>query len=104
MKKVLILYLICIVSLFFLPVLLVKENFTQKPEKIKSNLKIKLLISETGEVKSLNLEEYIMGVLIGEMPISFELEALKAQAVVARTYTLNKILNTTRFSYECRYV
>ena len=39
----------------------------------------------------MSLDEYIMGVLIGEMPVSYELEALKSQAVVARTYTLNKI-------------
>lgn len=34
------------------------------------------------------LEAYIVGVVLGEMPADFELEALKAQAVVARTYTL----------------
>jgi len=36
------------------------------------------------------LENYIKGVVAAEMPASFELEALKAQAVAARTYTLNK--------------
>ncbi len=34
------------------------------------------------------LEEYLVGVVLGEMPADFEAEALKAQAVVARTYTL----------------
>ena len=31
-------------------------------------------------------EEYLVGVVLAEMPASFETEALKAQAVVARTY------------------
>lgn len=41
-----------------------------------------------GTVISMELEEYLVGVVIGEMPASFEPEALKAQAVVARTFTL----------------
>ncbi len=43
----------------------------------------------TGEaVEQQNLEEYLVGVVLAEMPASFETEALKAQAVVARTYTM----------------
>lgn len=37
------------------------------------------------------LEEYLTGVVAAEMPASFHLEALKAQAVVARTYTINQM-------------
>jgi len=36
------------------------------------------------------LEEYVVGVVAAEMPAHFEMEALKAQAVAARTYALNK--------------
>lgn len=36
----------------------------------------------------MDLEEYVRGVVLAEMPASFENEALKAQAVAARTYTL----------------
>lgn len=42
---------------------------------------------EDGTVRAMDLEEYIVGVVLGEMPASFDEEALKAQAVVARTYT-----------------
>ena len=49
---------------------------------------IKLLHSLTGQVEELNIDEYLYGVVSSEMPASFELEALKAQAVVARTYTI----------------
>lgn len=54
---------------------------------------IKLLLSNSGQVIDISLSDYLKGVLIGEMPVTFELEALKAQAVVARTYTLYKIKN-----------
>lgn len=47
----------------------------------------------TGEnsVKIMELEDYICGVVLAEMPASFEPEALKAQAVAARTYTLRRL-------------
>ena len=41
-----------------------------------------------GEPQEMELEEYLVGVVLAEMPASFEEEALKAQAVVARTYTV----------------
>lgn len=52
---------------------------------------VKLLITEKNEVIELPFEDYIKGVLIGEVPMTYEIEALKAQAIVARTYTLNKM-------------
>ena len=46
-----------------------------------------------GTVQELDLDTYLQGVLRAEMPASFELEALKAQAVAARTETLYKVEN-----------
>ena len=43
------------------------------------------------KVVVMELEEYLVGVLLAEMPSSFEMEALKAQAVIARTYTLHQM-------------
>lgn len=43
-----------------------------------------------GSCVNMDLEEYIVGVVLNEMPASFETEALKAQAVVARTYALRR--------------
>ena len=54
---------------------------------------IKLLHTENGEIEELNLDEYLYGVVSSEMPASFDMEALKAQAVVARTYTIYQIKN-----------
>ena len=53
---------------------------------------IKLLHLENGQVEELNLDEYLYGVVSSEMPANFEIEALKAQAVVARTYTIYQII------------
>ena len=48
----------------------------------------RVLDAESGEVLSLSPAEYIIGVLAGEMPASYEEEALKAQAVAAHSYAL----------------
>lgn len=42
---------------------------------------------EDGSVEEMDMDAYLVGVVLGEMPAYFEPEALKAQAVVARTYT-----------------
>ena len=46
-----------------------------------------------GKKESLNMSEYLTGVLAAEMPASFDEEALKAQAVAARTYALYCLRN-----------
>ena len=44
-----------------------------------------------GQVIKLELNEYLIGVVAGEMPASFNKEALKVQSIIARTYVLNAI-------------
>ncbi|MBQ4369548.1 MAG: stage II sporulation protein D [Oscillospiraceae bacterium] len=51
---------------------------------------VRLLVN--GETKELTLAEYLAGVVAAEMPAAFEDEALKAQCVAARTYTLYRML------------
>ena len=48
---------------------------------------------DTGNVEEVKLDEYLCNVVSGEMPADFDIEALKAQAVVARTYTIYKVQN-----------
>jgi len=50
---------------------------------------------KTNEVMTVGLEEYLCGVVFSEMPSSFETEALKAQAVAARSYCIYKMLYST---------
>jgi len=52
-------------------------------------LKVDVLMGD--KCVSMDIEKYIVGVVAGEMPASFEEEALMAQAVAARTYTLYKM-------------
>lgn len=110
MKKIF-LYILCIVLLCFLiPILFTKRNNTTQTavvedpkediNKITYNYgqynTVKLLHTKTGEVEELGLDEYLLGVVSSEMPASFENEALKVQAVVARTYTMYKIINGSK--------
>lgn len=58
------------------------------------NIKIKDPVTNT--INSINLEEYVIGVVAAEMPASFDIEALKAQAVAARTYAKYKMQNKNK--------
>lgn len=49
---------------------------------------IKVYISKEKKIKELALEEYTRGVVAAEMPVEFNIEALKAQAVAARTFAV----------------
>lgn len=62
------------------------NDTTQVQNKPHMTMRIDLLMD--GESVSIDLEEYVVGVVLSEMPASFEMEALKAQAVAARTYAL----------------
>ncbi len=105
MKKIL-LYILCMVFLCFLiPILFTQRNNLKETvvdSQIEENEEIitydygqyntvKLLHAKTGEVEEIELDNYLLGVVSSEMPANFEIEALKAQAVVARTYTIYKI-------------
>lgn len=50
-----------------------------------------ITLLENGQVRTINLHDYLVGVVAAEMPASFPEEALKAQALAARTYTLYKM-------------
>ena len=59
------------------------------PGDLDGGVMLRVLDGDT--VEEMDLGTYLVGVVRAEMPASFELEALKAQAVAARTYTLYKI-------------
>lgn len=50
-----------------------------------------LTVQVDGRPEEMTLRDYLVGVLMGEMPASYPMEALKAQAVAARTYTLRRL-------------
>lgn len=61
------------------------------PPKDNQVLNISCLDVKTNKVSNVNLEKHLIGVLAAEMPASYEIEALKAQAVAARSYILSKL-------------
>lgn len=71
-----------------------KDNYTEtKKENIKKNEITVTVYRNNGKIINLELEEYVLGVVGAEMPASFNIEALKAQAILARTYALKSIKN-----------
>ena len=71
-------------------------NSALRPRINKADIpkEISVYITATGETKKIAFEDYVTGVVASEMPSSFEDEALKAQAVAARTYSLSKVLRS----------
>ena len=61
----------------------------------KDSPKINIYNHKTGKTQQMDIEEYLYGVLSGEMPSDFNIEALKAQAVAARTYVMYNQENET---------
>ena len=51
---------------------------------------IRVYLSDADEIREMPLEEYVAGVVTAEMPQSYAAEALRAQAIAARTYALKK--------------
>jgi len=66
---------------------------TQPAPQSKIDAGSMLNVLAGGQLQQMDMETYLMGVVRAEMPASFEPEALKAQAVAARTYTLHKMAN-----------
>lgn len=121
MRKILLYILLFVILCFVIPIIFTQKFEVQKTTEVasvnqihnneqienqqytienssydyKQYNTIKLLHAKTGKVEELPLDEYLYGVVSAEMPASFEEEALKAQAVVARTYTIYKIQNNS---------
>lgn len=69
------------------------ENIDTTPYQYSNFNTIKVLHTATNTIEEMNLDEYLYGVVSAEMPVDFDIEALKAQAIVARTYTIYTIMN-----------
>ncbi len=109
MRKIFVYILVVCILCFSIPIIFTKqfekeetvakaENSVEKEVEdttydYKKYNTIKLLHANTKKVEEIDLDQYLYGVVSAEMPASFEAEALKAQAVVARTYTIYKIVN-----------
>ncbi|NMM61537.1 stage II sporulation protein D [Clostridium sp. P21] len=71
-----------------IPKFLIKSNDVIFNKQNVGDIKIKVYITKENKVEEMCLEEYVKGVVSAEEPVEFSLEALKAQAVAARTFAL----------------
>jgi stage II sporulation protein D len=62
----------------------INQGANQEPE-------LRVYIAEQNQVRTMMMEEYLMGVVAAEMEPTWEKEALAAQAIIARSFTLQKI-------------
>ncbi len=99
MKKILLLIVMMIGIPYLITLLFIKPDDEIKFYFTKNTV-VRIKRNSTGEINSVPLEEYIVGVLAGEMPVSFEMEALKAQAVASRTYVMKRISNNKNKDYD----
>ena len=89
MKKIILLTLsIILIPLFIIGLTNKNSILTKIKYGFYINNTIKVKITKTNEIVSIPIEDYVIGVVAGEVPASFDLEALKAQAVASRTYAL----------------
>lgn len=69
------------------------NDFNEKSViEYKANQTIRVRMTKTGEIVAMDINDYLRGVVPSEMPPSYNIEALKAQALVARTYTYMKMM------------
>lgn len=100
MKRLLAASFLLTAAVLFLPVLAVggtgdvhepaateaPEHASKKAEKLGTDSKRSVTVLVDGKESEMSVHDYLVGVVSAEMPVSFEEEALKAQAVAARSY------------------
>lgn len=67
------------------------DDDNRKSNEEYSDINVKVYIDDEDKIEEMKLEDYVVGVVAAEMPALFEEEALKAQAVAARTYAFAKL-------------
>ena len=87
--------LLLVVALVLTVILIIEINLPKKEKKFlnesKNQEKIKVKDTTTGLIETKDLENYVIGVVAAEMPASFSIEALKAQAIASRSYAYYKM-------------
>lgn len=91
MKKLGCYIILMIIIIVLMPLLITRSCGKVEEQKItedQNDITINVYMANQKKVVEMQLEEYLIGVVAAEMPASFEIEALKAQAIAARTYAL----------------
>ena len=80
-------------SIFSVPVPVASQQEEAPDYLIEMPKTVKVYRTLTGKTETVDFEEYVKGVVAGEVPHTFKKEAMKAQAVAARTYSVARILS-----------
>ena len=100
MKKTMIVYTLFLLLIYLIPSMMLSHAIVSAPHEQQPDMggnppqkSITVFFNDTGEKKTIDIEEYLLGVVAAEMPANFPLEALKAQAVASRSYALDKMVS-----------
>lgn len=87
--------LLVLVCVFVLPAIIVRGcsagPFGRRFQRVSDGPPVTVYIESTGKTQSMPLEEYVKGVVAAEVPALFHVEALKVQAVLARTLAVRRL-------------
>ena len=105
MKKIILLTFVLVIIPFLMVTFIhIDRNKDITIKEISLNYKSSVIVRVHRErdntISNVTLEEYVVSVVASEMPASFEIEALKAQAVASRTYALRKIIDNKDKDYD----
>ena len=89
MKKLVMIYIFSITAVFLITYF-VSLNKNEEQTTLNLPQTINVYFADEQITREMNLEEYLVCVVSAEVPAQFHDEAIKAQAVAARTYTYNK--------------
>ena len=107
MKKI----LVVLISIILVPLSITNFFYEYKEKYVKYGIitnkskskKVDIrVLRSNGNIEKIDLEKYLIGVVSSEVPTSFEKEAIKAQAVAARTYALKQMENKTNDPYDVK--
>ncbi len=96
MRKLLLCSILIIVVTYVVSLMFVRNQIKEFNFSENSIIRVK---TNQGIIK-IPFEEYIIGVVAGEMPANFNIEALKAQAVASRSYALTKMIQNKNNPYD----
>ena len=97
-KKILLFSLAIILIPFIIITLFIKND--EITFNFSSNTIVRVYRENKKIIERVPIEEYVVGVVSGEMPVTFEIEALKAQAVASRSYVMHQMESARDKDYD----
>ncbi|PJN88462.1 stage II sporulation protein D [Bacillus sp. mrc49] len=76
----------------------VSESTYTKENSSEPSTDVSVYRTKTKVIEHIPLEEYVVGVVASEMPVTFEMEALKAQSLAARTFLVQQMISDSKIN------